>query len=299
MWGLVVEAVIRAFVNYLRVEKGVSPNTLDAYRRDVEKFAAFAGRRKLAIDKVARDEIVDFLRYLYQRKLDSRSVARHLVTIRHFFRFALAEGYIQEDPAETVESPRFRSSLPMFLTVEEVDKLLSQPDPKTIVGLRDKAMIEVMYSAGLRVSELCSLRISDMHFDGGYLRCTGKGDKERLVPVGRRALEIVQRYLKESRPKLGRPNSPHLLFLSRKGSACSRHGFWKTISDCGRKAGLRKKLKPHMLRHSFATHLLDRGADLRSVQMMLGHADIATTQIYTHVVEDRLKQVYREHHPRA
>ena len=291
--------MIRAFLNYLRVEKGVSPNTLDAYRRDVEKFAAFAGRRKLAIDKVARDEIVDFLRYLYQRKLDSRSVARHLVTIRHFFRFALAEGYIREDPAETVESPRFRSSLPMFLTVEEVDKLLSQPDPKTIVGLRDKAMIEVMYSAGLRVSELCSLRISDMHFDGGYLRCTGKGDKERLVPVGRRALEIVQRYLKESRPKLVRPNSPHLLFLSRKGSACSRHGFWKTISDCGRKAGLRKKLKPHMLRHSFATHLLDRGADLRSVQMMLGHADIATTQIYTHVVEDRLKQVYREHHPRA
>jgi integrase/recombinase XerD len=294
-----VEAAIRSFLNYLRVEKGVSANTLDAYRRDVEKFAAFAASHRIALNRVTRDEIVDFLRHLYHRKLDSRTVARHLVTIRHFFRFALAEGLINEDPAETVESPRFRSSLPMFLTVEEVERLIEQPDASTVIGLRDKAMVEVMYSAGLRVSELCKLRLNDIYYDKGYVRCIGKGDKERLVPIGRRAVEVVRRYLKESRPKLARENSPPLLFIIRKGGECSRHGFWKTISDCGRLAGIRKKLKPHMLRHSFATHLLDRGADLRAVQMMLGHADIATTQIYTHVVEERLKQVYREHHPRA
>ena len=217
-----MEAAIRSFLSYLRVEKGVSANTLDAYRRDVEKFAAFAAGERLALGKVNRDDIVDFLRHLYHRKLDSRSVARHLVTIRHFFRFALAEGLIREDPAETVESPRFRSSLPMFLSVEEVEKLIAQPDARTIVGLRDKAMVEVMYSAGLRVSELCRLRLSDIHFDKGYVRCVGKGDKERLVPIGRRAVEVVRLSLGKSRPKLARENSPPLLFLSRKGTACSR-----------------------------------------------------------------------------
>jgi integrase/recombinase XerD len=294
-----LEGVIHAFLSYLRVEKGVSMNTHDAYRRDVEKFQEFTAKRRLRLEGATRDTIVDFLRSLYDRKLDSRSVARHLVTLRQFFRFALIEGFVKEDPTETVESPRFRMGLPMFLSVEEVDRLLAAPDAGTIVGLRDKAMIEVMYSAGLRVSELCGLRLSDIHFDSGYVRCLGKGNKERLVPIGRQALEIVQRYLRDSRPKLAREDSPELLFLNRHGGACSRHSFLKTVSDCGRRAGLRKKLKPHMLRHSFATHLLDRGADLRAVQMMLGHTDIATTQIYTHVVEERLKQVYRAHHPRA
>ncbi len=294
-----MEGVIHAFLSYLRVEKGVSMNTHDAYRRDVEKFQEFTAKRRLRLEGATRDTIVDFLRSLYDRKLDSRSVARHLVTLRQFFRFALIEGFVTEDPTETVESPRFRMGLPMFLSVEEVDRLLAAPDAGTIIGLRDKAMIEVMYSAGLRVSELCGLRLSDIHFDSGYVRCLGKGNKERLVPIGRQALEIVQRYLRDSRPKLVREDSPELLFLNRHGGSCTRHSFWKTVSDCGKRAGLRKKLKPHMLRHSFATHLLDRGADLRAVQMMLGHTDIATTQIYTHVVEERLKQVYRAHHPRA
>jgi len=294
-----LQGVIHEFLSYLRVEKGVSMNTHDAYRRDVEKFQEFAAKKRLTLEQASRDTIVDFLRSLYDRKLDSRSVARHLVTLRQFFRFVLIEGYVKEDPTETVESPRFRMGLPMFLNVEEVDRLLAVPDAGTIIGLRDKAMIEVMYSAGLRVSELCGLRLSDIHFDSGYLRCMGKGSKERLVPIGRKAMEVVQLYLRESRPKLLRDHSTELLFLNRHGGGCSRHGFWKTVSDFGRKAGLRKKLKPHMLRHSFATHLLDRGADLRAVQMMLGHTDIATTQIYTHVVEERLKQVYRAHHPRA
>ena len=294
-----MEAAIRSFLSYLRVEKGVSSNTLDAYRRDIEKFSGFAATKHLALEKIQRDDIVEFLRYLYGRKLDSRSVARHLVTLRHFFRFSNAEGLITEDPTETVESPRFRSTLPMFLSVEEVDRLIAQPDAGSVIGLRDRAMLEVMYSAGLRVTELCKLATSDVRFDKGYVRCVGKGDKERLVPIGRRALEAVRQYLVKSRPKLEQKNSPTFLFLNRRGGACSRHGFWKTVSDAGRKAGIKKKLKPHMLRHSFATHLLDRGADLRAVQMMLGHADIATTQIYTHVVEERLKHVYREHHPRA
>ena len=294
-----MEAAIRSFLSYLRVEKGVSSNTLDAYRRDIQKFSGFAATRRLALEKIQRDDLVEFLRYWYGRKLDSRSVARHLVTLRHFFRFANAEGLITEDPAETVESPRFRSSLPMFLSVEEVERLIAQPDASSVIGLRDRAMLEVMYSAGLRVTELCKLATSDVRFDKGYVRCVGKGDKERLVPIGRRALEAVRQYLVKSRPKLEQKNSPALLFLNRRGGPCSRHGFWKTVSDAGRKAGIKKKLKPHMLRHSFATHLLERGADLRSVQLMLGHSDISTTQIYTHVVEERLKQIYKAHHPRA
>jgi integrase/recombinase XerD len=294
-----LETQIRTFLNCLRVEKGLSDNTIQAYRRDIAKFAAFATARRLGAKDVRRGDVVDFLGTLYRNGLDSRSVARHLVTIRHFFRFALIEGYVQEDPAATIESPRFRQSLPEFLSLEEVDRLLRQPDTTAIVGMRDRAMIELMYSCGLRVSELCGLRVADLQADAGCLRCIGKGDKERLVPVGRQALEAVQRYLRGSRPKLLREGSSPHLFLNQKGRTVGRITFWKTLGEYGRKAGLRKALTPHMLRHSFATHLLDRGADLRSVQMMLGHSDISTTQIYTHVVEERLKQVYKAHHPRA
>ncbi len=294
-----MEAQLSSFVNYLRVEKGLSNNTLQAYRRDMEKFVVFAAKHGLKVTDVRRAHLVDFLASLYRAKLDSRSVARHLVTIRHFFRFSLAERIISEDPAATIESPKFRQSLPEFLSVDEVDRLLRQPDTNDAIGLRDKAMIELMYSTGLRVSELCGLQVSDLSMDPGCLRCIGKGNKERLVPVGRQALEAVQKYMRESRPKLlGDKTSPHL-FLNQRGRKLNRIGFWKILGDYGRKAHLRKALTPHMLRHSFATHLLDRGADLRSVQMMLGHSDISTTQIYTHVVEERLKQVYKAHHPRA
>jgi integrase/recombinase XerD len=294
-----LEAQIRSFLNYLRVEKGLSANTIQAYRRDMEKFAAFAAKEKIRAQQINRGHVVDFLRSLYLRKLDSRSVARHLVTIRHFFRFAFAEGIIQEDPASTIQAPKFRQALPEFLSVEEVDRLLEQPDTSTTVGLRDKAMIELLYSTGLRVSELCGMKTADVQMETGYLRCIGKGNKERLVPVGRRALDTIQEYMKKSRPEiLGEQTSPYL-FAGRSGRPMNRIMFWKLLGAYGRKAGLRKTLSPHMLRHSFATHLLDRGADLRSVQMMLGHSDIATTQIYTHVVEERLKQVYKAHHPRA
>jgi integrase/recombinase XerD len=294
-----LETQIRTFLNSLRVEKGLSDNTIQAYRRDMAKFAAFAATRKLAAKDIQRSDVVDFLASLYRKGLDSRSVARHLVTIRHFFRFSLLEGYVRDDPAATIESPRFRQSLPEFLSVEEVDRLLARPDLNAVVGIRDRAMIELMYSCGLRVSELCGIRLADLQAESGCLRCVGKGNKERLVPVGRKALHAAQRYLRMSRPKLlGECSSP-FLFVNQAGSAVNRIAFWKLLGDYGRKAGLRKALTPHMLRHSFATHLLDRGADLRSVQMMLGHSDISTTQIYTHVVEERLKQVYRAHHPRA
>jgi integrase/recombinase XerD len=294
-----LEAQIRSFLNYLRVEKGLSTNTLHAYRRDMAKFAAFICKRNLQADQIERSHVVDFLRTLYLQKLDSRSVARHLVTIRHFFRFLFTEGLIKLDPAVDIQSPKFRQALPEFLSLAEVERLMAQPDTTTTIGLRDKAMIELLYSTGLRVSELCGLKAADIQMEMGCLRCIGKGNKERLVPVGRRALDTVREYMRESRPQiLGERTSPYL-FASRTGSAMDRIMFWKVLRSYGRKAGLRKALTPHMLRHSFATHLLDRGADLRSVQMMLGHADIATTQIYTHVVEERLKQVYKSHHPRA
>jgi integrase/recombinase XerD len=294
-----LEAHIRTFINCLRVEKGLSDNTVRAYRRDIEKFAAFAGKRSLDTKGVQRSDVVDFLGNLYRAGLDSRSVARHLVTIRHFFRFALIEGYVEDDPAATIESPKFRQSLPEFLSLEDVNRLLQQPDTDTTVGMRDRAMIEVMYSCGLRVSELCGLRTSDLQAEAGYLRCVGKGNKERLVPVGKDALAAVQRYLHTARSDLLRDSSSPYLFLNRRSTKVGRITFWKILAQYGRRARLRKPLSPHMLRHSFATHLLDRGADLRSVQMMLGHSDISTTQIYTHVVEERLKQVYKAHHPRA
>jgi len=294
-----MNAQIRSFLGYLKVEKGLSKNTLESYRRDIEKFAAMMAKRQVPLQKVTRSDVVDFLASLYRRGLDSRSVARHLATIRHFFRFALTEGLVTEDPAMTIESPKIRQSLPEFLSIDEVERLLRAPDLSTVNGIRDRAMIEMMYSTGIRVSELCGIRLSDLRMEPGCLRCVGKGDKERLVPVGRQAIESVQKYVRESRPHLlGETSSPYL-FLNQRARPMNRIAFWKILGVYGRKAGLRKALKPHMLRHSFATHLLDRGADLRSVQMMLGHSDISTTQIYTHVVEERLKQVYKAHHPRA
>ncbi len=298
-----MENLINAFLSYERIEKGLAENTIMAYGRDLAKFLAFLSKQKRALADIRRDDIVDFLASLYRQKLDSRSVARHLVTVRNFFRFAVAEGAVPADPTLTLESPKIRRSLPGYLRLEEVDRLLEQPDLRTPFGVRDKAMLEVLYSTGLRVSELIGLRVGDLEMKMGCLRCIGKGDKERLVPVGRKAIEAVQNYLSEARPFLLRkggpgPTTPYL-FINRLGGKLSRVGVWKILSDYGRHAGLRGRLTPHKLRHSFATHLLERGADLRSVQLMLGHADISTTQIYTHVVEERLKHIYKAHHPRA
>jgi integrase/recombinase XerD len=297
-----ISALISSFLMHVRVEKGLSPNTISAYRRDLNKFEEFARKRKLSLESVRRDDLVDFLAGLYRQKLESRTVARQLVTLRNFFRFAQIQGLITEDPSINLESPKIRRHLPGYLRLEEVEKLLEQPDSKTPTGLRDRAMLEVLYSTGLRVSELISLGVNDLDAKVGCVRCIGKGDKERIVPVGKKALGMVEKYLREGRPQLLRSakvSSGPALFINRRGAALSRVGVWKILSAYGRRAGLRVALTPHMLRHSFATHLLERGADLRSVQLMLGHADISTTQIYTHVVEERLKQIYKAHHPRA
>jgi integrase/recombinase XerD len=299
-----IESLIRAFLTHARVEKGLSANTIVAYARDLGKFAAFVDKRGVALQSLTRDDLVDFLESLYRQQLDSRTVARALASLRNLFRFAMTEEVISVDPTLNLESPKFRKSLPTFLRIDEVDRLLAQPDDTTAHGLRDRAMIELLYSTGLRVSELTTLRVADLDTRIGCLRCIGKGDKERLVPVGRKALAAIQRYLEESRPGLiragrVRAKSEPSLFLNRFGGRMSRISVWRILSECGRRAGIRTQLSPHKLRHSFATHLLERGADLRSVQMMLGHADISTTQIYTHVMEERLKQVYKAHHPRA
>jgi integrase/recombinase XerD len=294
-----VEATVHAYLSYLRVEKGLAQNTLAAYGRDMKKFAAFCGQRRQKLAQVRRDDVVDFLGTLYRSKLDSRSVARHLVTVRSFYRYAQTEKLVKEDPTLNLESPKGWKRLPSFLSIEEVDRLLAQPDGGTAKGLRDKAMLELLYSTGLRVSELVGVRTADLQLDMGYVRCIGKGDKERVVPVGKQALATLRGYLREARPQLLRRGPSPYLFVNRFGSRMSRIGFWKNLAAYGRRAGLRRRLSPHKLRHSFATHLLERGADLRSVQMMLGHADIATTQIYTHVVRERLKSIYKAHHPRA
>jgi len=299
-----MDTATHVYLSYLRVEKGLSQNTILAYGRDLKRFAAFLNKRhKHKIDAVDREDIVDFLSSLYTDKLDSRSVARYLVSLRCFFKYALMEELVRVDPTENLESPKIRQSLPTYLRVDEVDRLLAAPDVNTPSGLRNRAMLEVLYSTGLRVSELLNLRLSDVDVRMGCVRCIGKGNKERLVPIGRKAIAAVEQYLADSRSQFVRSESPaphnQVLFLTRNGRRLSRVSIWKILHDYGVKLGLRGRLTPHKLRHSFATHLLVRGADLRSVQLMLGHADISTTQIYTHVVEERLKQIYKAHHPRA
>jgi integrase/recombinase XerD len=294
-----MEALIERFLRHLQVERGLSANTLTAYRLDLEKFAAFSAAHKLTIQSAGRDAVLDFLSSLYRRKLSSRSVARHLVTLRVFFRFAVTEGLLREEPTLNLEAPRMWKGLPVLLSIPQVEKLLAQPDVATPLGARDAAMLEVLYSTGLRVSELVGLRLAELDLSMGCVRCVGKGNKERLVPLGRKSLEALRRYLGAPRARLLRGRSSPLVFLNHHGSKMTRVGFWKVLKGYGRRAGLPPKLSPHKLRHSFATHLLERGADLRSVQAMLGHADISTTQIYTHVTQERLRQIYRAHHPRA
>ncbi|HET6143694.1 MAG TPA: site-specific tyrosine recombinase XerD [Candidatus Acidoferrales bacterium] len=299
-----MEATIHVFLSYLRVEKSLATNTILAYGRDLKRFCEFLRKRqKNKMEDVTREDVVDFLSSLYKEKMDSRSVARYLVSLRGLYKFAMMENMVTTDPTENLESPKVRSSLPTYLRVEEINKLLEAPNLSTPIGLRDRAMLEILYSTGLRVSELLNLRMTDVDMRVGCVRCIGKGDKERLVPIGRKAIEAIQQYLAHGRPKFARPSAPpphnQVLLLTSIGRRLSRVGIWKIMHDYGVRLGLRGRLTPHKLRHSFATHLLERGADLRSVQLMLGHADISTTQIYTHVVEERLKEIYKAHHPRA
>ena len=277
----------------------MSPNTISSYARDLAALASFAEARGRAVEALERRDLEAFARHLMTAGLGPRSVARAIACVRGYFRFLLLEKLVSADPAEDLRAPRAWPALPKYLSIEEVDALLTQPDTSTPRGLRDKALIELLYATGLRVTELLSLKPGEVNLEAGYLTCIGKGDKQRIVPLGHGAADWVGRYLREGRPALlkGR-KSPWLFVNAGAGGRLSRVGFWKILKEYGIKANVSRGLSPHVLRHSFATHLLDRGADLRAIQMMLGHADLSTTQIYTHVLEARLKAVYDKFHPR-
>ncbi|HJQ26619.1 MAG TPA: site-specific tyrosine recombinase XerD [Blastocatellia bacterium] len=292
-----IKDVENRFFNYLRVERGLSANTLLAYRSDLEKLAAFAAACGKELISLERDDLMRFMQHLHEQGLEAKSVARALVTVRSFFKYLVLDGLLKRDPSVNLESPKSWQSLPKFLIAEEVERLLEAPDASTETGLRDKAMLEVLYATGLRVSELVGLKLNDLNLDMGFLTTLGKGSKERTVPLGQSAIGWLRRYLGVRSRWLGGKSSP-LLFLNKSGSPVSRQAFWKLIVEYGNRAKI-GHITPHLLRHSFATHLLENGADLRSVQLMLGHSDISTTQIYTHITNERLKLIYKKFHPRA
>ena len=282
----------------LAVERGLSPRSVEAYARDLGAFGAWLGEQGIATEKVSRADIVRHLRARRAAGLSARSAARLISALRGFFAFAVAEGIAREDPTIHVENPKTWAALPHALGGKEIEALLSAPDVGDPLGLRDRAMLETLYATGLRVSELVRVERERVDLEGGTVLVLGKGSKERLVPLGRSACRWIARYLKEGRPGADLHRSP-FLFLNRRGAPMTRQRFWQVIEGYARSAGVRGRISPHVLRHSFATHLLEHGADLRSVQMMLGHADISTTQIYTHVSRARLRSVYDEFHPRA
>ena len=288
------------FLHYLVVEKGLSQNTLEAYSHDLNRWMGFLSARGIRdVLNVTPPDVKAFLLMLRTKKLSNKTVVRNLVALRTFFRFLMQEGILETNPVERLESPKLSKTLPDVLSLKEVEMLLEQPAWQTPLGIRDRAMLEIVYATGMRVSELVRLPLNQVNLEGGYVLLYGKGSKERVVPLGGEAIKWVTRYLKTSRGKLTKGREVPFLFLNRSGKGLSRQIFWRLIKIYGRKAGIRKKITPHLLRHSFATHLLARGADLRSVQMMLGHADISTTQIYTHVTGERLKKVHQKHHPRG
>jgi len=288
------------FLHYLTVEKGLAKKTLEAYSHDLNRFLNYLQEKGIEdVLRVSKLDVRAFLLTLRAKKLSNKTVVRNLVAIRTFFRFLTQEGKLESNPVDDLESPRLAKTLPEILSLHEVEQLLETPKPQTPLGIRDRTMLEMLYATGMRVSELVSLQMNQLNLEGGYVLLFGKGSKERGVPVGTEAIKWVSHYLKGARQKLSKGKETPFLFLNRSGRKMSRQVFWKSIKAYGRKAGIRKKITPHLLRHSFASHLLARGADLRSVQMLLGHADISTTQIYTHVTSERLKQVHRRHHPRG
>jgi integrase/recombinase XerD len=290
---------VTRYLRHLEVERRMAANTLAAYARDLRRLVTFARTEGHSVASLSRADLETFVRDVMTSGLSPTSTARLVAATRGFYRFLRLIDRVAANPAEDLQAPRTFTALPRFLSLEEVDALLAAPDLTGPRGIRDRALIEVLYATGLRVSELVALRIADVHLDQGCVQCMGKGRKERLVPIGDSAVAWVRRYLAEARPALVGPrDSPWLFVNARRGGRLTRGGFWKLLKGHGRTAGLRVRLSPHVLRHSFATHLLERGADLRAIQAMLGHADLSTTQIYTHVLEARLRQVYDTFHPR-
>lgn len=287
------------YLEALQTERGASPNTLSAYRRDLSGFLRFLRRRGPTIESAADDDVARYLLTLRQAGLGPRSVARHLSAVRGLYRFLVREGRLGRDPTEHLEAPRPPRRLPRTLSPKEAAALVESPAVDDRVGLRDRALLELLYATGMRASECLALRIEDLNLAAGYVIPMGKGDRQRLVPVGAQALHWVRAYLKTARPSLVKRADPGTLFVSHAGRRLSRQGLWGVIKKAARRAGVRTAVSPHTLRHSFASHLLERGADLRSIQAMLGHADISTTQIYTHLPSSAVREMYRRFHPRA
>jgi len=294
-----MKELIDSFLNYISVERGLSNNTIISYREDLNTYIDFLeGRHIDALSKINKNDITNFMFSQKDRGLAANSVARRLAAIRMFHRFLARERISKNDPTTLIDSPKLWKKIPDSLTLTEVEALIASPNIRDKQGVRDKAILETLYATGMRVSEAVNLRKDNVNLDIGFLRCIGKGDKERVIPLGSKAVSSIKRYLEVSRPVFLKGKQSENLFLNRFGKKISRQSFWKLIKKYAREAKIKKPIRPHILRHSFATHLLERGADLRSVQEMLGHSNISTTQIYTHINRDRLKAVHKQFHPR-
>ncbi|MEK3991064.1 site-specific tyrosine recombinase XerD [Robertmurraya sp. FSL R5-0851] len=296
-----MEDELKDFMHFLIVEKALAKNTIVSYERDLKAYVKYIKtvENVQSIDGIGRIQIVHFLGHLKEQGKSSRTIARNIASIRAFHQFLLREKVAEQDPSVHIETPQLERTLPKVLNLQEVERLLEAPKLTTHYGLRDKAMLELLYATGIRVSELIGLNLDDAHLTMGFVRCIGKGNKERIIPLGRTAATAIQEYLNKGRPQFIKNQREESLFVNHHGRRLTRQGFWKILKGLTKEAGIEKDLTPHTLRHSFATHLLENGADLRAVQEMLGHSDISTTQIYTHVTKTRLKDVYSQFHPRA
>ncbi|MFZ5641813.1 MAG: site-specific tyrosine recombinase XerD [Bacillota bacterium] len=295
-----MKTLVDEFIHYLAVERGLAENTMDSYHRDLANYHEFLAREKIMdIQKTTKTHVMAYLLSLQKSDRATATISRHLAALKSFYHFLLRERRIDKDPTANLESPKLEKKLPRVLSVDEVELLLKQPKTADPAGLRDKAMLELLYATGIRVTELITLNVDHINLEVGFIRCFGKGSKERIVPLGSVARKYVGEYLQRGRVKLIKVKAEQALFVNHHGRRLTRQGFWKIIKKYARAAGIAKDITPHTLRHSFATHLLENGADLRSVQEMLGHADITTTQIYTHLTKGRLREIYAKTHPRA
>jgi len=291
--------LVDEFLDYVVVERGLSDNTLKAYSSDLSKFINYLDAKKLTLDKINRKDIESFIMLLKNDKLGPASIYRIIAAIKSFYKYLLTHEHLEKDPVKIVQFPKLWKKLPNVLSASDVERLLNKPDTKDSIQIRDKAILELMYATGMRVSEVVSLKVNDIDLDLGILKCHGKGGKERILPIGSKACQVLALYLKNTRPSLDKKDSVSWLFLTRLGEGISRQSIWKIIRKYAIRCNIKKTVTPHTFRHSFATHLLERGADLRIVQELLGHADISTTQVYTHMNRERLKSLHKKYHPRG
>jgi len=295
-----MDQLLDSFLTYLTIEKGLSKNTLESYGRDVRKFLTFLEEGQInTVQEIKYENILDFLSHFKKQGFSDTTTVRTIVSIKQFFKYLLLEKIIKEDPTSQIRTPKMKKSIPGVISLEDVERVLASPNESTPEGIRDLAMLEVLYATGIRVSELIWLKLNEVNFEMGFVIVYGKGSKERIVPIGGQAQEKLRTYMELSRPLLLKSRDSKELFVTRRAKAMTRQGFWKLIKNYALKAGITKQISPHTMRHSFATHLLERGADLRTIQIMLGHSDISTTQIYTHVENERLKEIHKKYHPRS